>query len=73
MEVSEIVARWLEENGYDGLVDQDSECGCQISDLMPCEMPCQTCRAGHKRESDECGFLIFPGKSTKGADNAKTT
>lgn len=39
MEVQEIVAVWLKDNGYDGLFSEDYECGCEISDLMPCSEP----------------------------------
>ena len=63
--VKEIVAKWLEANGYDGLADPDRECGCQISDLMPCGEGSLECEAGHKKEGNpktEYDFLIFPGK-----------
>lgn len=49
MKVIDIVYEWLEQNGYDGLVDVDNECGCQLSDLAPCEMLGQDCEAGYKR------------------------
>ena len=66
--VKEIVAKWLAANGYDGLVDPDRECGCQVSDLMPCGEGNLECEAGHKREAaPKTGydFLIFPGKKVK--------
>ena len=31
----DMVIKYLEENGYDGLCGD--ECGCEIDDLMPCE------------------------------------
>ena len=37
MSVRRIVREWLENNGYDGLVNRDGECGCPLDDLMPCE------------------------------------
>lgn len=33
--IREIVVMWLKDNGYDGLYE-NGECGCKISDLMPC-------------------------------------
>lgn len=66
MDVIEIVKNWLLENGYDGLVDPDRECGCQISDLMPCGEGFEKCEAAHKKEADPktgWDFLMFPGKA----------
>lgn len=68
MKVSEIVVKWLEENRYDGLVSRGRDCGCELSDLMPCDMPCHTCEAGHKKEADPStgwDFLICPGKGSE--------
>jgi hypothetical protein len=36
MDVSEIVQKYLKDNGYDGLYSL--ECGCKIDDLCPCGM-----------------------------------
>ena len=51
-ELWEIVAEWLKENGYDGLVDEDMECACLVSELMPCGEPKPGCMAGYKKEVD---------------------
>lgn len=49
MKVKEIVKKFLEDNGYDGLTS--GECGCKVEDLMPCDgcMGCgqEDCQAGH--------------------------
>ena len=34
IDVIDIVEKYLKDNGYDGLCDD--ECGCSIDDLMPC-------------------------------------
>jgi hypothetical protein len=36
MNVREIVERYLRENGFEGLFSQIGECGCPLSDFMPC-------------------------------------
>ena len=57
-----IVAKWLKAHGYDGLANEDSECGCEFSDFMPCEEPeIFDCVAGHKVG----GQLMFSGKKSK--------
>lgn len=35
MNVKEIVTKYLEDNGFDGLMD-DYDCVCDLNDLMPC-------------------------------------
>ena len=35
MEVRDIVKKYLEDNGYDGLYEP-GECACKIDDLAPC-------------------------------------
>lgn len=65
MELKKIAAIWLKENGYDGLVHPDAECGCQVTDLMPCGCPDEDCRAGHEKQagpSTGYDFFIIPGK-----------
>jgi len=47
MNVHEIVKKYLVENGYDGLVDEESECGCLITDLAPCQEIQGICKAAY--------------------------
>ena len=49
--VKQIIAEWLHENSYDGLCTND--CGCQITDLMPCESPQDRCVPGYLRMCKE--------------------
>jgi len=57
--VKEIVSEWLKKNGCDGLVNEDAECGCEASDMMPCESSCGDCEAAYRvrcgTDSCECG------------------
>ncbi len=47
MTIKQIIKEWLGKNGYDGLTGE--ECGCQLSDLMPCNDPnIFLCEAGYK-------------------------
>ncbi len=59
--VQEILAVWLKDNAYDGLVSDGSECGCEISNLIPCDAPCERCCPGYKGPDPdgECDFLIY--------------
>ena len=44
--IREIVLKYLKENGYDGLCNND--CGCGLNDLMPCDgKSIGECRAGY--------------------------
>ena len=46
LNVIEIVHKYMEENGYDGL-HNDFECGCRIDDLAPCCETDGTCQVGY--------------------------
>jgi hypothetical protein len=62
--VKQVVADWLRDNGYDGLY-HESDCGCELSNLAPCESCCLECTPGHKiiDPNGSCGdFLIVPHK-----------
>ncbi|HUX47305.1 MAG TPA: hypothetical protein VMV58_04765 [Desulfosporosinus sp.] len=49
-DVREIITDYLKANGFDGLYAE--ECGCQISDLFPCDGPCDDCKPGYKVPCD---------------------
>ena len=44
----DLAAKWLKDNGYDGLYNSDSECACLCEGLMTCEDPSTECMAGYK-------------------------
>ena len=48
MNVKQIVLKYLEDNGYDGLYDTKVTCGCDLDDIMPCEDFCGNCKPGYK-------------------------
>jgi len=54
MNVLEMVGKYLEENGFDGLFNRDGECACEMGDLAPCDQVGADCEAGciHTRDCD---------------------
>lgn len=57
-EVIEIVRKYLIENEYDGLMNDNGECGCELSDLEPCGEMSSRCKAAYKHPSDEYDFVM---------------
>lgn len=60
MMLSEALAAHLKANGYDGLLEVDCECACEVSDLMPCgnsPLDVAECGAAWKIVTDpnDCG------------------
>lgn len=54
MTVKEIVKKYLEDNKYDGLYSKFCICSCILDNLMPCEYNAEECKAGHKKNCEEC-------------------
>jgi len=65
--VGSIIRKWLEANGYDGLCQEECECGCKLDDLAPCESSdFINCIPGHITPGkDGYDFFIKPGKATR--------
>jgi hypothetical protein len=64
MTIKEIVKKYLEDNSYDGLYNDDWDCACDVKDLMPCYDRSYQCSAGYRAPCD-CGehnFHIVGGK-----------
>ncbi len=55
--------RWLQENGYDGLIHPDHECGCKVGDLEPCDGACG-CRPAYRGPDPdgESEWLMYSSK-----------
>ena len=65
MDVHEIVKKYLQTAGYDGLVEEHGDCACLSTDLAPCGEMKQGCVAGHRVDCHSgCNFHIVPGKGT---------
>lgn len=46
--VIEILKQHLVDNGFDGLVNSDAECGCELRDLHPCGESLADCKPAYK-------------------------
>ena len=64
MDCKGIIEKYLKDNGFDGLVQLDAECGCKVADLIPCGGPFDTCLPGYRGDdpSGECDWLIYATK-----------
>ena len=73
MTVKEIVEKYLKDNGFDGLY-QDDICGCLSNDLAPCCESFITCCPGYKTltENEDFihsgGWLVGPEKPKEASD-----
>ena len=71
--VIDILNTWLKNNHYDGLFNQDGECGCVLGDLAPCGELCGGyCEAGYQitnLEKSDYDFLITRDKPVKPTDD----
>jgi hypothetical protein len=73
MTIKEIVKEYLSNNGYDGLFSDIIDCGCEISDLMPCCYEgIENCESGYKycRKGDNRNWVIL--RSKEGCDGNKS-
>lgn len=55
MTVSQIVKKYLNDNGFDGLYGD--HCGCGLDDFMPCDGECSSCEPAYKHicpGADKC-------------------
>ena len=66
MDLIELVRSRLDYLGFDGLVNDVAECGCHISDLMPCCEPgthCQAAKNDREQAEDQgADFWMVPAK-----------
>ena len=54
-DVKTIVGDWLKANGYEGLFNENAECGCDMDDLMACDMSgIDACVPAYKLQCDGC-------------------
>jgi len=46
--VRDIIESYLRDNGFDGLCEPDTECGCGLDDLAPCGGIIQDCHPAYR-------------------------
>ena len=52
--VRDVIDTWLQLNKYDGLYNEREECGCFLTDLMPCDGAAHDCKAGYHGSERTC-------------------
>lgn len=61
LNVEEIVKQYLIEHGYDGLCNDDGDCGCSLDDFNPCgELTCYCVAAYNHGTKDD--FIMMTRK-----------
>lgn len=57
--IIEIIKKYLINNEFDGLYNEDYECACEMNDLEPCGQLQSDCKTGYKHPGDsEYDFYI---------------
>lgn len=61
MNLREIVKQYLMVHQFDGLLNQENECGCDLEDFMRCDELSPFCIPGYKRKpnQDEDGMAEY--------------
>lgn len=58
-DVIDMVAEKLTEDGFDGLVNDNGECGCELGDLAPCGQIESSCMQAYKSAHSVTGVVVF--------------
>ena len=61
--VRTIISVWLKNYGFDGLYTD--ECGCLLSDLIPCDRDCGDCKPGYKHFNGDSEWYVYSTKRIK--------
>lgn len=74
MTVVDILKQWLKANGYDGLVDDSGECGCDLRNLIPCENSIDRCLPAYRGPGlPDSGYDCCMYSSKEARDRAAQT
>lgn len=58
MNINRIVVQFLNDNKFDGLVNNSCECACDKTDLAPCGQPnMSNCEAAYKTDKAPFGVM----------------
>lgn len=64
----EIIKDYLEKNNFGGLWNSDGECGCELSELIPCDNMDAECMPGYKNLCSKCDVENCHIKNDSGCD-----
>ena len=53
MKIKEILIDWLKSHCYEGLCNQEIDCGCGLDDFMPCDEVDKECEPAMKKIAKE--------------------
>ncbi len=67
MTVGEIVVKYLKDNGFDGLMQKEIPCGCELSNLAPCNDMPDDCEPAYRHEctGGKCGETCEGGPDSE--------
>lgn len=60
MTCKEIITKYLKDNGFDGLVHLDTECGCTLDDMPICDGFGSDCEPAYKHEDENGDWVMKP-------------
>jgi hypothetical protein len=66
MNVKQMVKTMLKLGRYDGLCNVDTECGCLLEDLAPCDGMTEDCESAFRVWAGEDAYDMMPCKTGGG-------
>ena len=66
MILRDVVEKHIIKNQYEGLVNLEINCGCELQDLMSCEGPLDNCQPGYITKKGRYSKGYRPGRKPKG-------
>lgn len=65
MDVKDIVRKFIEQNGYDGLFSPEGECACLADDLSPGDCLAENCEAGYRVDEEHDWHITYTKPATE--------
>lgn len=62
--VKDIVEKFLQEQGKDGLYNPVGECGCPLTDVSPADCLSEHCLAACRRTCAACGDVFYTDQAS---------
>ena len=64
----EIIKQYLIDNDYDGLVNKQIGCGCELCNLQPCGFDFSQCKPGYKYADPDKQFNFISDELKEGME-----